>query len=183
VNYLGFAHGWAGLLFALLRWSRARGESAEPYRAKLDELAALHEPHGVGIRWPIGNRTVARASYMDGWCNGAAGHALLWALAHERLGGSTYGVYAERSAACAWSSELRHGSICCGLAGIGYACAAAHRVTGDRAWLARARLAARRACEDRSSSFYRDSLYKGAVGAVLLREELEASCAATPLVE
>jgi len=180
---LGLAHGWAGLLFALLRWSQASGEPAEPYRGKLDELAALREPWGAGIRWPVSNRTVARSSYMDGWCNGAAGHTLLWALAHERLGDSEYGVHAERSASAAWSSSVTVGTLCCGLAGIGYACAAAHRVTGDAAWLARARIAAERACEDRSKWFYRDSLYKGAVGAVLLREELDASHAATPLVE
>jgi hypothetical protein len=92
-------------------------------------------------------------------------------------------VYAERSAAAAWSSDTTLGTVCCGLAGIGYACAAAHRVTGDAAWLERAVFAARRACEDRSPWFYRDSLYKGAVGAVLLREELETSRAATPFVE
>jgi eukaryotic-like serine/threonine-protein kinase len=183
MSNLGLAHGWAGLLFALLRWSQARGESAEPYRARLDELAALHEPHGAGIRWPVSNRTVPRSSYAEGWCNGSAGHALLWALAHELLGAPDYRVYAVRSALSAWSSEIKLGTICCGLAGIGYACAAAHRVTGDGVWLSRARLAARRACEDRSKWFYRDSLYKGAVGAVLLYEELDASRAATPFLE
>jgi serine/threonine-protein kinase len=183
MSSLGLAHGWAGLLFALLRWSQARGESAEPYRARLDELGALHEPHGLGIRWPVENRTVPRASYVESWCNGSAGHALLWALAYERLGDATYGVYAERSAASAWSSEVELGTVCCGLAGVGYACAAAHRVSGDAVWLSRARLSARRACEDRSEMFYRDSLYKGAVGAVLLREELDAGRPAAPFLE
>jgi serine/threonine-protein kinase len=180
---LGLAHGWAGLLFALLRWSQARGESAEPYRARLDELGALHEPHGVGVRWPVENRTVRLPSYVESWCNGSAGHALLWALAYERLGDATYGVYAERSAASAWSSDVELGTVCCGLAGVGYACAAAHRVTGDGVWLSRARLSAGRACEDRSELFYRDSLYKGAVGAVLLHEELDAARAAAPFIE
>ncbi len=183
VPYLGIAHGWAGLLFALLRWSQARGQSAEPYRAKLDELAGLREPHGAGMRWPIHNRTALQPSYMDGWCNGAAGHALLWALAHERLGVAEYAVHAARAATSAWSSRARHGTICCGLAGIGYACAAVHRVTGDPAWLTRARLAARRACEDRSEPKYVDSLYKGALGATLLYLELDAGRPATPFLE
>jgi eukaryotic-like serine/threonine-protein kinase len=183
VPFLGIAHGWAGLLFALLRWSQARACSGEPYRAKLDELAALREPHGAGIRWPIHNATGLHPAYMDGWCNGAAGHALLWALAHERLGVAEYAVHAERSATSAWSTTAKHGTICCGLAGIGYACAAAHRVTGDPAWLARARLAARRACEDRSEPRYVDSLYKGALGATLLQLELDAGCPATPFLE
>jgi eukaryotic-like serine/threonine-protein kinase len=182
VSYLGLAHGWAGLLFALLRWSQAAGESAEPYRAKLDELLMLHEPHGLGVRWPTSNRTVARPAHMDGWCNGPAGHAQLWALAHELLGGE-YGQTAERAAAAAWSSEMTLGTLCCGLAGVGYACVAAHRVTGDSVWLTRARIAGRRACEDRSSHSYADSLYKGMVGAVLLCEELEAGRAAMPLLE
>ena len=64
-----------------------------------------------------------------------------------------------------------------------YACSAAHRVTGDPVWLSRARLAARRACADRSEWFFRDSLYKGAVGAVLLNEELDAGRPATPFIE
>jgi len=181
--YLGLAHGWAGLLFALLRWSRACGESAERYRAKVDELAPLHEPLGKGIRWPECNRTVSPPAYLPGWCHGVAGHTLFWTLAHERLGGSEYGVLAERSATSAWGASVDHGTLCCGLAGIGYACAAAHRVTGDGAWLGRARLAARFACDDRSASFHRDSLYNGAVGVVLLHGELGASSPAAPLVE
>jgi serine/threonine-protein kinase len=183
ISYLGIAHGWAGVLFALLRWSQATGASAEPYRAKLAELAEPQQPDGIGIRWPVANDTAARMSFTEGWCNGAAGHALLWALAHDRLGDSDYAKQAEQSAWSAWSSEITVGTICCGLAGIGYACAAAHRVTGDAVWLSRARIAARRACEDRSKWFYRDSLYKGAVGAVLLREELEGSHPATPFLE
>ena len=180
---LGFAHGWAGMLFALLRWSEACEASAERYRPKLDELAALAEPYGTSIRWPVHNRTVERTSYSEGWCNGGAGYALLWALAHARLGDAAYAVLVERSASYAWSSDLKVGTICCGLAGIGYACAATYRVTGDAVWTARALTAARRACEDRSKWFYPDSLYKGAVGAVLLREELHAAHAATPFLE
>jgi serine/threonine-protein kinase len=183
ISNLGLAHGWAGLLFALLRWAQARGETAAPYRPLLEELAALHEPHGLGVRWPLENRTTTRPSYVESWCNGTAGHALLWALAHEQLGDAAYGIYAERSAASAWSCDITLGTICCGLAGIGYACAAAHRVTKDKLWLERAKLSARRACEDRSKWFYRDSLYKGAVGALLLCEELDGSCAATPFLE
>jgi serine/threonine protein kinase len=183
IDHLGIAHGWAGLLFALLRWCQATGTSPEPYRAKLEELASLHEPHGLGMRWPVRNRTVPRATYMDGWCNGPAGYTLLWALAHELLHDSHYGTYAERSASSAWSSELGVGTVCCGLAGIGYACAAAHRVTGEASWLTRARRAVQRAAEDRSKEFYKDSLYKGAVGVVLLSEELEASRPATPFLE
>jgi eukaryotic-like serine/threonine-protein kinase len=181
--YLGFAHGWAGILFALLRWAQASGRQADPYRGKLDELSGLQEPHGAGVRWSVHNRTAPRPSTMDGWCNGAAGHALLWALAYDLYMASDYGLLAERSATSAWSSDIEVGTLCCGLAGIGYACAAAHRVTGDASWLKRARLAACRACEDRSKWFYADSLYKGAVGAVLLHEELEASRIAMPLVE
>jgi serine/threonine protein kinase len=158
---LGIAHGWGGLLFALLRWCQAAGEAAEPYRGKLEELAALREPDGTGIRWPMHNRSIDRPTYMSGWCNGPAGHALLWALAHD----------------------LPLGNLCCGLAGVGYACAAAHRVTGDAVWLSRARNAGRRACEDRSPEFHRDSLYKGAVGAVLLLEQLDCGSAAAPFVE
>ena len=185
VTTLGIAHGWAGFIFALLRWARATGKNVDPILVPaLDELAALAEPHGAGVRWPVHNSTDASPSYMEGWCNGTAGHTMLFAFAYDILRETRYGDLAERAAISAWTAETRLGTLCCGLGGIGYALLAAHRLTGSELWLERACMATRRAAADSSKSFLRDSLYKGAVGVAVLAEDLKhPDSASMPLFE
>jgi eukaryotic-like serine/threonine-protein kinase len=182
IRYLGIAHGWAGLMFALLRWTRATQRNAQPLlAAKLDELAELANPYEGGVCWTMSNNS---SSLMQGWCHGTAGYTILFALAHEVLGVPRYADLAERAAASAWDIETSNGSLCCGNAGNGYAFLAAYRLTGDRLWLERARVAARRASGDSSEFFFRDSLYKGALGVALLASELDRpATAAMPLFE
>jgi len=179
---LGIAHGWGGLAFAALRWARAAGQDPGPVvRTRLDELAMLAEPYGAGLRWPVAN---GRAAFMDGWCNGSAGYAMIYALAYEVLGTNALGEVAERAAISAYQSDITLGTLCCGQAGIGYSLLAVHRITGSPQWLERAHSCARRAAADRSPHFLRDALYKGVVGAALLVEDLQApATAAMPLFE
>jgi serine/threonine-protein kinase len=181
IRFLGMAHGWAGLVFALLRWTRATGRSTPPQlTAKLDELAELAIPHDGGVCWTMHNNS---SSFMPGWCNGTAGYTMLFALAHEVLRAPTYADLAERAAASAWNIETPHGSLCCGNGGNGYAFLATYRLTGARVWLDRARVAARRAFGDRAK-LPRDSLYQGRVGIALLASELDRpATAAMPLFE
>jgi hypothetical protein len=182
IRSLGLAHGWAGLVFALLRWTRATRRSARALlAAKLDELAELAIPHEGGVCWPLRNNA---SSVMPGWCNGTAGYTMLFALAHEVLCVPRHADLAERAAESAWDIETPHGSLCCGNGGNGYAFLAAYRLTGARVWLDRARIAARRASGDMSKLLLRDSLYKGALGVALLASELDRpATAAMPLVE
>ena len=63
--YNGIAHGWAGLAYASMLWSRVRGVAPPPgARRALEMLAALAEPFGRGARWLVspngrsGRRTV-----------------------------------------------------------------------------------------------------------------------------
>jgi lantibiotic modifying enzyme len=182
IRYLGIAHGWAGLVFALLRWTRAMGRSVQPLlAAKLDELAELAIPHEGGVCWTMQNNS---SSLMPGWCHGTAGYTMLFALAHEVLRVPRHADLTEQAAASAWNIETSHGSLCCGNGGNGYAFLAAYRLTGDRVWLERARLAAGRALSDTAQLVYRDSLYKGLLGVSLLASELERpAAAAMPLFE
>ncbi|GCE21155.1 lanthionine synthetase LanC family protein [Dictyobacter kobayashii] len=181
---LGIAHGWAGILFALLRWSRAtKAEPQSIIAEKLHELASLAEPHGGGLWWPVHNAT-RPPRFMDSWCNGTAGYALLFALAYDVLHEAYFAELVQHAAECAWVTDTRLGSLCCGLAGIGYACLAAYRVTGSQRWLERARTVTRRAAVDTSEHFFLDSLYKGAVGVAVLTEDLKHPLtAAMPLFE
>ena len=182
IRFLGIAHGWAGLVFALLRWTRATRRRAQPLlAAKLDELAELAMPYDGGLCWTTHNNSL---SFMPGWCHGTAGYTMLFALAHEVLRLPRYAEAAERAAASAWDIETSNGSLCCGNAGNGYAFLAAHRITAARLWLDRARVAARRAARDRWTFMFRDSLYKGPLGAALLASELDRpASAAMPLFE
>jgi eukaryotic-like serine/threonine-protein kinase len=182
IRFLGIAHGWAGLLFAILRWTRATRRSVQPLlAAKLDELADLAIPYGHGVCWTMHNNS---SVLMPGWCHGTAGYTMLFALAHEVLRVPRYADLAERAAASAWNIETSNGSLCCGNGGNGYAFLAAYRLTGDRLWLNRARVAARRAAGHASKLAFRDSLYKGALGVALLASELDRpTTAAMPLFE
>jgi len=182
MRFLGIAHGWAGLVFALLRWTRATQRSVQPLlAAKLEELAELAIPYDGGVCWTMHNNSSA---LMPGWCHGTAGYTMLFALAHELLCVPRYTDLAVCAAASAWNIETSLGSLCCGDGGNGYAFLAAYRVTGARVWLDRARLAARRAFGDTTKLFFRDALYKGRLGVALLASELDRpATAAMPLFE
>ena len=182
LRFLGMAHGWAGLVFALLRWTRATQRSASPLlAAKLDELAELAIPHNGAVCWTMHNNS---RSLMPGWCHGTAGYTMLFALAHEVLGVPAYADLVVRAAASAWNIETSQSSLCCGNGGNGYAFLAAYRLTGARVWLNRARAAARRALGDASEPHRQDALYKGRLGVALLESELaHPGAAAMPLFE
>lgn len=90
---LGAAHGWAGWLYALLRWHVATGTAAAgsvgpaALRRRLDELAAFGQVHGRGMYWPLQTAApVVRGPLAASWCNGAAGYVPLWSLAHRAFG-------------------------------------------------------------------------------------------------
>ncbi len=73
---LGVAHGWAGHVYAALRWCRS---ADTPLPARLEErLAGLAEqarPWGRGLRWRWPGAPDGSLS-MPGWCNGSAGFRL-----------------------------------------------------------------------------------------------------------
>jgi len=96
---LGMAHGWAGYLYATMRWCQA---AARPLpaglAARLDELAGSAESWGRGARWrwhgqPLaeghGLAAPAAPRWMAGWCNGSAGMVYLWTLASRMLAPSS----------------------------------------------------------------------------------------------
>jgi eukaryotic-like serine/threonine-protein kinase len=175
---LGAAHGWAGHLFSLLRWSEASGTPLPAgLGERLDQLAALGAPAGRGLLWPFEAGTSPLVGALSAsWCNGAAGHVHLWLLAHDRLGADRYARLAEMAA---WTAYEGHpaapGDLCCGFGGRAYALLALYKRSGEAAWLARARALAEQAARNvRIESLRRDSLYKGEVGVALLAADVEA---------
>ena len=175
---LGAAHGWAGHLFSLLRWSEASGTPPPAgLGERLDQLAALGSPAGRGLIWPFEAGMPALVEALSAsWCNGAAGHVHLWLLAHERLGDERYARLAEMAAWTAYEGyPVAPGDLCCGFGGRAYALLAFYKRTGEAGWLARTRTLAEHAAKSvQTESLRRDSLYKGEVGVALLAADLEA---------
>ncbi len=183
---LGMAHGWAGTLYASLRWCRAAGAPLPAgLPARLSELADLARPWGRGLRWRWYAESGGDFGAMAGWCNGSAGFVFLWTLAGRMLGDPRYLELAEGAAWNAWEDPVRDASLCCGLAGRAYALLNLHRHVGGPEWLERARdLAERAAVEIARNSESSHSLYKGEVGLAVLAADLaHPADAALPFFE
>jgi hypothetical protein len=165
---LGMAHGWAGYLYATLRWCEAAGRAVPAgAAARLEQLAGHAESWGRGARWrwhgqPVAEAhrrgTPAAAHWMAGWCNGSAGMVHLWALAARLADAIDPGAAARGGPGArrweqlalaagwhAWEAGDQVESLCCGLAGRAYALLALHRRGAGEEWLARARILADRA--------------------------------------
>lgn len=186
VEYLGIAHGWAGFLYATLQWCRVSGhEIPGGVERRLAELAALALPAGRGLQWPWTLTGEGRSANMPGWCNGACGYVFLWTLADSLLGHAGYLDLATGAAFEAYDSPETAGSLCCGLAGRGYALLNLYRHTGETHWLDRARdLAQRAATAGRTHEEYPHSLWKGTLGLAALAVDLERpEQSATPFFE
>ena len=191
---LGIAHGWAGVLYALLRWHGATTRSTpdEWIIERLQQLAACAEPDARGLRWPwIGTDAVnpENHGYMSGWCNGSAGFVHLWLTASQVVRDDWYRELALGAGWNAWEEEVGHSlDLCCGFGGRAYAMLALYRDTGDREWLSRAQTLASLACDldeaDDAILRTNSSLYKGSLGCALLAAELEyPEVARMPLFE
>lgn len=186
---LGMAHGWAGYLYATLRFCRAAGTARpERLRERLDQLGECAQAWGRGLRWRwYGTEAGDRrgATVMPGWCNGSAGFVFLWTLAHRELGDPAFAALAEGTAWNTWEAPDGGGSLCCGLGGRAYALLNFHRHGGGPEWLERARDLANRAAVDIVKGSEReDSLYKGMVGVALLAAEIaHPEVAAMPFFE
>jgi len=189
LSYLGIAHGWAGVLYATMRWCESSKRTLPgPFEERLEQLAECAEPMGRGVRWRVINQERDRehgGDYMTGWCHGSAGHVFLWTLAHRMLAEEAYLKLAEGAAWNAWELPTTLGSLCCGLAGQAYGLLNLYKHTGEGEWVFRAlELANRAPFGLEGAHFPADSLYKGKLGVGVLAAELsrpEVSC--MPLFE
>lgn len=134
----GFAHGRAGVLFAVLRASAAL--ESEPPAAVLSALEALAiraeiTPRGVG--WPICDAAipVPANGVAESWCNGAAGFVPLWSLAYKTYRADVFRQLAVKTASfIAGSTAGAKRNLCCGWAGHLCAYAEAHALDGSDVW-------------------------------------------------
>lgn len=175
---LGIAHGWAGLLYTTLRWHVVARDELPPHLVdRLTQLIDSALPTGRGLSIPWREGLGENSGTMPGWCNGTAGLVHLGCLARRVIGEDAHLALAEGAAWDAWEAGGELVNLCCGLAGRAYGLIALHQLTGDAAWLKRAKTlahdAARLAPEQRNPEQPRHSLYKGELGLTLLLAELE----------
>lgn len=174
---LGMAHGWAGFLYATLRWCRAAREPLPVGLVdRLDQLGALAHLDGLAARWSWNHDPTSPSPgpTMPGWCNGSAGYVHLWATAHAVLGHEAWAALAEKAAWDVYTSPNRIAQLCCGLAGQAYALLEMYAHSGEGRWLTAAReLAAHAAADTRGSgTLVAGSLHKGDVGIAVLAADL-----------
>jgi serine/threonine-protein kinase len=184
--FLGIAHGWAGAVYAVLRYASAMGQPPpEPVLRTLRALAATaHRSDGMAS-WPIGTMN---DDLWSGWCHGTAGHALLWAEVQRTLPTNDFDAVglAVGAAEHIWTHRASvTGHLCCGAAGQAYAFLALHRMTGDGVYIDRARDRLDRAVGFVGThGMMPGSLYKGDLGVALLEIDLaEPYLAAMPMFE
>ena len=180
---LGMAHGWGGVLYATMRWSRSTGSAAESWVIeRLDQLAAAgqRDSRGIRWRWGRGHGPVTDQDFMPGWCGGSGGLVHAWLMAHELIGDTRFLDLAIGAGRAAWSYDTMASELCCGAAGRAYSMLAVWRATKDREWIHRAHRLADRAVE-RFNSRPRDpalgspdGLMRGAAGIAVLLAELNA---------
>ncbi|HKO54511.1 MAG TPA: lanthionine synthetase LanC family protein [Thermoanaerobaculia bacterium] len=173
-TFLGIAHGWAGYIYAALRWCAASGDPLPPRLIdRLHELAALAVPRGRGASWPIKVGHPPNPPF-PGWCNGSAGHVFLFTLAHRLLGDAEWLRLCELSAWNAWDEPRNIVDLCCGTSGRAYALLNLYKHTGATEWLSRARHLANHAATSASSvtSPRANALWKGELGVATLIADL-----------
>lgn len=178
---LGMAHGWAGLLYAQMAWARQCGIAlSADLLARVGELRDCATETDHGLRWPIhvGGDPFNPAEHMYGWCNGGAGHVLLWELAAYCTGDAKYCAIADgASSDMLWGNlHAKHTTsfLCCGQVGAAYAMLAVYRRTGIRSDLAAAHALAEQAeARIRAPGLPTASFFRGALGLAVLVAQLE----------
>lgn len=185
ILYRGIAHGWAGILYATLLWSRQSGTALpSPFFRRVKELEDLGIEENGYVRW---NLTPDSTESWPGWCHGAAGYAFLWMLLFRCTAERRYLDLAHKSAKYFIENDQEdtNGSLCCGMSGQAYALLSIYRATRDEFYLKTAKNLARRIVKNAYSPLMRNnSLYKGDVGAAVLFAELDQPLSARmPLFE
>lgn len=173
IGYLGIAHGWAGFLYATVRWCQAVGQALPAnFDARVDQLMDSGLTEKKQMRWPLTNSD--RASW-PGWCHGSAGYSFLWNSLHSMTGNEKYIAAAEMAANHSLTdSSHTNLNLCCGIAGQAYALLTLYRATKEISWLKKARKLTDTALQNiHSPSLKANSLYKGEVGIGILLAEIE----------
>jgi hypothetical protein len=172
-----FAHGWPGVLHALLGGLEVTGKDVPGWL--VTSLARLTRAWRADA--------VLRVDHRASWCTGAAGSTLLWCRAFARTGDRRFLAIARRTArdALANVAHAPH-HLCCGAAGVAYALLELSTVDPGGAWRSDAQRVAVEAIGAVSRGAplrWPNGLYWGHPGLVCLAIDLRStSPAGFPLV-
>ncbi|XP_075237551.1 lanC-like protein 2 [Lycorma delicatula] len=136
-NYLGGAHGTAGILYMLLQAKDVLMES------ELETLIAPTIDHLLELQFRSGNFPSSLGNDKDRlvqWCHGAPGFVQLLSKAYQVYGKEKYLKAALESGEVVWRRGLlsKGYSICHGVSGNGYTFLQLYQITGDLKHLHRA---------------------------------------------
>jgi serine/threonine-protein kinase len=169
---LGYAHGLAGELDAVLAWD---SRPSTVVAAVLDRLLAQAVIEDELAAWPAEVGDEAVGPLWASWCNGMAGHVYVWCRAYEVFRDERYLNAARLAAQTTAALRPRNSSVCCGTAGQALALYRYFRLTGDPAYRRRATQRARLACAGvRAARESRLSYFGGLSGIAHLAFMLQA---------
>jgi serine/threonine-protein kinase len=160
---LGFAHGAAGLAYTSL----VCGDTSNSLQL-MDDLTRIAECQRRGLRWPVRSKT---NFFMPGWCNGVAGHLLLWSKVWQRFARVEDREVLERIAWGVWESRTNLGNICCGAAGQAMILSCFANVVDDPTWRKRSADLLAFATPIWTKQDHPQSLFRGELGLLLARLE------------
>jgi hypothetical protein len=159
IDATNLAHGWPGVLYALLRW-------AEPAPWLVDALVRLTHAWRPDTITGVDNRAT--------WCAGAAGMVLLWSRAHAATREPIFVEAARTAANAALVYEPPRPHLCCGTGGVAYAMLALDRIDPRGGWRARAAEITVRAIRSPVRTAFPNGLLWGFPGLVCLALDVMA---------
>jgi lantibiotic modifying enzyme len=166
--HLGMAHGRAGNLYALLRWTEQTSRRLPEWVLEdLEHLRSMAITKGSGTTWPmLANK---KDNTMDTWCNGAPGLIHLWCLAYKIYGHTEF-LEAAREAGDYIIGQPAYfiGHLCCGAAGVCYAFIRLNRTDPSEKWVKQINRSAREAAGGSIDTNCRIGLYRGESGIACL---------------
>lgn len=143
--YTGFAHGAAGIVYFLARWSMYSGSAAALDAATqagewLIDIAQANDGYR-SISFPLSDRDTTQWKW---WCHGAPGISSSFLALWQATGEEHY-AGAVRACLRVHPVEIRHGNLsqCHGLSGLGELYLDAYQAFGEKEWLDRADLLGR----------------------------------------
>ncbi len=176
INYRGIAHGWAGIIYATLKWcDQAKTAIPENVYDRVDQLVALALKENNYTRWALTN---TEAISWPGWCHGSAGYTFLWTLLHQITKDEKFLELAESTTRhfLLTDKNNNNGSLCCGMGGEAYALLNVYKINDKNFYLKEAKaLAKKMLLNIGNPAMKNNSLYKGEVGAGVLFSELASA--------
>lgn len=171
LRFIGFAHGWAGILHTLLAWGNAYNNGlAQRLTPFLEQLHTMKVKSIRGSYWPRHLDEAVTEGDFSSWCSGTAGQIILWLEAFKATKDSRWLSNAVEAGNHVIHAKNSQFDLCCGVTGGALSLGLLYAATGDKEWLASAEIILSQAQPYQTA--YIHSLFKGIPGIEVARLEL-----------